>query len=173
MSGFAITKREYMISQRLKKSGSFFSLRTERVSTSSRLFVVQTLIPFIGDCKIAMSALIAGTMITLPGLCSGQDNNGSNQPQPPHFPGQAPGEKQAVLRMINGSVSAVDLKTMTLTIKTAEGDRAFIVTSRTKITRDNKAASLSDAIVGKPAEVVIKLGRGQPDEVVTVNLKTE
>src|ERR1039457_1712617 len=67
-------------------------------------------------CKqIGIWTLIAGTLGTLAVSCAGQAA-GTNSSQP-HFAGQAPGEKQAILRRIEGTVSAMDSKGMTLTVK--------------------------------------------------------
>jgi len=120
--------------------------------------------------KIGGWALIVGTMITLAASCVGQDA-GSNSSQP-HFPGQAPGEKQAILRQIKGTVSAIDSKGMTLTIKSAEGEHKFKVTSKTKFTQNAAPASMSDVAVGKPVEVVVKMVYGQPDEISKVDIKS-
>ncbi|MDB6064628.1 MAG: hypothetical protein JWR26_836 [Pedosphaera sp.] len=121
---------------------------------------------------MAMAALFAGAMVAQLASCSAQgaDTNDTNNSQP-HFPGQAPGEAQKVLRRFEGSVTAVDSKAMTLTIKSKDGDHKFKVSSKTKFSRGDKPASLSDAAVGQPVEVVVKSGRGQPDEVITVNIK--
>src|ERR1017187_7586262 len=102
--------------------------------------------------KIAKSALVAGVTITLSVSCGAQDA-GSNRSQP-HFSGQAPGEAQAIFRKIKGSVSAVDLKAMTLTIKLAEGDRVFKVTAKTKLSCGEKPALFKDVGVGKTVEAV-------------------
>lgn len=122
-------------------------------------------------CKqMGMWALIAGTMSTLAVSCGGQDA-GSNGSQP-HFAGQAPGEKQAILRRIEGTVSAIDAKGMTLTIKSAAETNTFKLTSKAKFKRNAAPASMSDITVGKPVQVVVKKVYGQPDEIVTVDLKS-
>ena len=118
--------------------------------------------------KIAKSALVAAVSITLSVSCGAQDA-GSNRFQP-HFSGQAPGEAQAILRKFKGSVSAIDPKAMTLTIKLAEGDRVFKVTSKTKFSCGDKPALLKDVGVGKTVEVAIKMVHGQADEPVSVNI---
>jgi len=120
--------------------------------------------------QVGICSLIAGTMSTLAVSCAGQvaGTNGSQ----PHFNGQAPGEKQAILRRMEGSVSAADAKKMTLTVKVAEGDRTFTVTSKSKFTRNATPAAMGDVAVGQPVEVVVKMVYGQPDEIVTVNIKS-
>jgi hypothetical protein len=122
--------------------------------------------------KIAKSALVAGVAITLSVSCGAQDA-GSNRSQPPHFSGQAPGEAQAILRKIKGSVSAVDPKAMTLTVKLAEGDRVFKVTAKTKLSSGDKPALLKGVGVGKTVEAVIKMVHGHADEVVSVNIMAD
>jgi len=120
--------------------------------------------------KIGGWVLTVGTMIILAASCVGQDagTNGSH----PHFPGQGPGEKQAILRQIKGTVSAFDSKGMTLTVKSAEGERTFKVTSKTKFTRNSAPASMNEVAVGKPVEVVVKMVYGQPDEISKVDIKS-
>ena len=121
--------------------------------------------------KTGMWALIAGTMITLAASCRGQDA-GSNAFKP-HFAGQAPGEKQAILHQMEGAVSAVDTKGMTLTVKLAEGDRMFKITSETKFTRNGAPASMKDVAVSKPVRVVVKSVYGQPDKMVSVDIQSQ
>jgi hypothetical protein len=117
--------------------------------------------------KIAMPTFIAGAMMTLPALHGGQDSGGSSQP---HFPGEAPGEAQSILQRLEGPISAVDPKAMTLTVKLAEGPRTFKVTSKTKFTRGGAPASLSAAVVGTMVEIIIKMEHGQ-SEAVSVDIK--
>jgi hypothetical protein len=121
--------------------------------------------------KIAKSALVAVVAITLSASCGAQDT-GSNRLQP-HFSGQAPGEAQAILRKVKGSVSAVDPKAMTLTIKLAEGDRVFKVAAKTKFSSGDKPALLRDIGVGKTVEAVIKMVHGQADEAVSVKIMAD
>ena len=47
--------------------------------------------------------------------------------------------------MFRGTVSAIDVKAMTLTVET----RTFAVTSDTKIIKDGKSATLADGVVGE------------------------
>jgi len=117
-----------------------------------------------------MWAITAGIMITLATACGGKDT--VTNASPPHFQGEAPGEKQTILHQVEGTVSAVDPKGMTLTIKSTEGERTFKVTSKTKFTRNRAHTSLNDVTVGKPVRVVVKTVYGQPDEVATVDIKT-
>lgn len=119
--------------------------------------------------KIAMPTLIAGAVITLPLLHGGQDSSGSSQP---HFPGEAPGEAQSIFQQLEGPVSAVDPKAMTLTVKLAEGSRMLKVTSKTKFTRGDVPASLSTVAVGMIVEVVVKMQSGQ-FEAVSVDIKAK
>jgi len=120
---------------------------------------------------IALSIALCGFVISLVASGGGQDA-GTNGSQP-HFPGQAPGEKQAILRQIEGTVSAIDSNAMTLTIKSAEEEGTFKVTSKTKFTRKAAPASMKDVSVGKPVEGVVKMVYGQPDEVVKVDIKSQ
>jgi hypothetical protein len=119
--------------------------------------------------KLGMWALIAGTMMAV--SCGGQ--NARTNGFQPHFAGQAPGEKQAILRQMAGAVSAMDAKGMTLTVKLAEGDRTFKVTSKTKFTRNTAPAAITDVAVGQPVKVVVKMVYGQPNETVSVDINSQ
>ena len=119
--------------------------------------------------------LIAGTMMAV--SCGGQ-NAGSNAAQPhfvgqPHFDGQAPGEKQTILHQIKGTVTAMHKQKMTLTVKLEEGNRTFKLTSKTKFTRNAAPAAMTDVSPGQPVQVVIKSVFGQPDEIVSVDIKSQ
>jgi hypothetical protein len=120
--------------------------------------------------SIGMWTLSAGIMITLATACGGKDT--VTNASPPHFQGEAPGEKQTILHQIEGTVSAIDPKGITLTIKSADEERTLKVTSKTKFTRNRTPASLKDVTVGKSVRVVVKTVYGQPDEVATVDIKT-
>ena len=120
--------------------------------------------------KIVKSALVAAITIMLSVSCGAQDV-GSNRFQP-HFSGQAPGEAQAILHQFKGSVSAVDSRAKTLTIKLGEGDRVFKVTAKTKFRCGNKPGVFKDAGVGKTVEIVVNV-RAQSDEAITVNIITK
>lgn len=119
--------------------------------------------------KSEIRVFIAGIILTLAASCGGQAP-GSNGSQP-HFQGQAPGEKQTILRQMEGTVSAIDSKRMTLTIKSGDEERTSKVTSKTKFTRNRAPASMNDITVGKPVKVVIKMVYGQPDEIATVDIQ--
>jgi len=97
---------------------------------------------------------------------------GSNRSQP-HFSGQAPGEAQTILHQLKGSISAVDAKAMTLTIKSGDGaPLIFKITAKTKFSRSGKPAAFKDADVGSTVEVVVN-SRAQSDEAITVNIMAE
>ena len=115
--------------------------------------------------------IVAGAIFTLSALCDGQDA-GSNGFQP-HFDGQAPGERQAILHQMDGTASAMDKQGMTLTVKSAEGEKAFKVTSKTKFTRNAASVAMTDVAVGQPVRVVVKSVYGQPDEIVSVDIKSK
>ena len=117
--------------------------------------------------KNEIRAVITGIMLTLGAACGAQDTGGSR----PHFQGQAPGEKQTILRQIEGTVSAIDSKRMSLTIKSGEEERAFKVTSKTQFTRNATLASMKEIAVGKRVKVVVKMVYGQPDELASVDVQ--
>lgn len=117
---------------------------------------------------MAILVTVAGAVIMLSVACVAQDA-GSNRSQP-HFRGQAPGEVQAILHKLKGSVSSVDTNAMTLTIKLAQSDRVFKLVAKTKFSRGDNPALLKDLSVGQTVEVVLKTVYGQADEVVSVNI---
>ena len=119
--------------------------------------------------RIVLPIALFGILISPTVSCRAQ-NVGSNSSQP-HFPGQAPGERQAILRQIKGTVTAIDAKRMTLTIKSAEGERALKITSKTKFNRNEAPASMKDVAVSNSVEVVVKMVYGQPDELAKVDIK--
>jgi len=120
--------------------------------------------------QIGIRTLITGTVSALAVSCAGQAA-GTNNSQP-HFAGQAPGEKQAILHRIEGAVTALDAKGMTLTVRLAEGSRTFKAGSKTKFTQNAVPASMKDIALGKPVVVVVKKVYGQPDEIVSVEIKS-
>jgi len=121
--------------------------------------------------KSAILSFIAAVVLTLAASCWGQapTTNGSQ----PHFQGQAPGEKQTILQQIEGTVTAIDSKGMTLTIKSTEAQRAFKVASKTKFTRNAAPASMDDLSVGKRVKVIVKRVYGQPDELASVDIQSQ
>ncbi|PWU09925.1 MAG: hypothetical protein C5B50_26370 [Verrucomicrobia bacterium] len=126
-------------------------------------------------CRICqalwMCVLIPGISIAIMACCDAQNAATSNSQ--PHFAGQAPGEKQAILRQIKGTVGAIDSKRKTLTIKSGERERTFKVTSKSKFTRNGAPASMKDVVAGQPVEVIVKSVYGQPDELAEVNMKSK
>jgi hypothetical protein len=111
--------------------------------------------------------LSVGAVIALSWSSCAQDAATNSQP---HFPGQAPGELQQVFRQLEGRVSAVDSKAMTLELA-GEPD-IFKITAKTQITRDNKPASLGDIAVNQTVKVAVRMMHAQPNELASVNIKT-
>ena len=91
--------------------------------------------------KLTLS-LFATAIIAAPVLAHAQ-NSGTNLPAAPGQTEPAKPKKHEG-NVFHGTVSAVDAKTMTLTV----GKRTFDVTSETKITKDGKPAILGDIAVG-------------------------
>jgi hypothetical protein len=115
--------------------------------------------------NVVMAALIIMAIVMLPTLCGAEDSQ-------PHFSGQAPGEKQEILRQIRGSIIAVDANTMMLTIKTADETLTVKVIPKTKFTHGDKSITLKDVTVGKTVEADINI-HSQPNEVLTVKIKDQ
>lgn len=89
--------------------------------------------------KITMLSLFAAAIVAAPTLLRAQDA-GTNAPAtstPKHHRHGAP---------FHGTVGALDANAMTLTV----GKLTMQVTSKTKITKDGKPATLADAAVGEP-----------------------
>jgi len=111
--------------------------------------------------------LLVGVMIVLSWSGCAQDVATNSQP---HFPGQAPGELQQVFRQLEGRVGAVDAKAMTLELAGQPG--IFKITAKTQITRDHKPASLADIAVNQTVKIVVRMMHAQPNELASVNIKT-
>jgi hypothetical protein len=126
---------------------------------------------FTPSSKVFVLSAAVCVFLILPAARCGAQQAHTNDSSS-HFSGEAPGEKQAILRQVKGTVSAIDSPKMTLTIKTAEGEHTFKVNSKTRFTRNAQSASISDVAVGQPVEVVVKMVYGQPDETAEVDIKT-
>jgi hypothetical protein len=86
--------------------------------------------------RIALLGLVATALAAVPATVSAQDKETN-----------APAAK-ATRAPFKGKVTAVDTAAMTLTIGDSE---KIYVTSKTKITKDGKPATLSDVTVGEAA----------------------
>jgi hypothetical protein len=86
--------------------------------------------------RLALLGLVAACLAVVPVTVSAQDTNA---------PAAAP---KTVRAPFKGKVTAVDTAAMTLTIGDSE---KIYVTSKTKITKDGKPATLSDVTVGDAA----------------------
>jgi hypothetical protein len=102
--------------------------------------------------KMARAALVTEAIVALSASCSGQDAD-SNSSQP-HFAGQAPSEVQTILPRLDGSLTAVDSKAMTLTINLPKGPRTFKVTPKTKFTV--RVVSMENTAANAKAGVMIR-----------------
>jgi hypothetical protein len=89
--------------------------------------------------RIAILALFGGALVAGPALSQGDDTGATTAPstQPT---AQGPTK-------FYGSVTAVDTTANTFSI----GDQVYQITSETQMTKDSKAATLADAVVGEPA----------------------
>ena len=112
--------------------------------------------------KLTLS-LFATAIIAAPMLSRAQDN-GANAPAAPGQTEPAKPKKHEG-NVFRGTVSAVDAKAMTLTIK----NRTFEVTSETKITKDGKPAILSDIAVGDKVGGAYKKAEGGKLVATTIN----
>ena len=96
--------------------------------------------------QITVLSLLTAGMAVLPVAIHAQDMNTnapSNQTTAPKGHNAIP---------FHGKVAAVDIKAMTLTVKS----RTFQITSETKISKDGQPATLSDGTVGEPVRGTYK-----------------
>ena len=104
--------------------------------------------------NIALYAIAAAALIAAPAAVRAQDST-----TPPAA--TAPAKKHHPL-MFHGSVSAVDATAMTLTV----GTNTVNVTSKTKIIKDGKPATLTDITVGDMVHGAYKKSDGKMDATV-------
>ncbi len=81
--------------------------------------------------KTVAAALLGAAIIALPSLSRAEDSTNS-----------AAGPAK-----FYGKISAVDTNAMTFTV----GDQTFVITGESHLTKDGKAATITDATVGEPA----------------------
>src|SRR6266511_5852165 len=86
-------------------------------------------------------------------------------------PAQAPKSDRKLKQMpFRGRISAVDKTTKTVTLEGKEKNRAFQITSATKITKDGKPAVLDDVIVGQTVGGLAKETAAGKWEIVSLNI---
>jgi hypothetical protein len=96
--------------------------------------------------KISLLNFIAAAIIALPAAGRAQEAATPNAPAAPEQKSEAPTKhKKHDHSVFNGKLSAFDAKAMTLTV----GERTFEITSETKITKNDKPATLADGVVGE------------------------
>ena len=91
--------------------------------------------------KIAVLSLFVAALVATPALARAES---TNAPASTNQAASAKPKKHEGL-VFRGTVSAIDVKAMTLTVET----RTFAVTTDTKIIRDGKSATLADGVVGE------------------------
>jgi hypothetical protein len=91
--------------------------------------------------KIAVLSLLAAALVAMPAVSRAEDTNASALPNQA-APAKPKKHEGLVFR---GTVSAIDVKAMTLTVET----RTFAITSDTKIIKAGKSATLADGVVGE------------------------
>ena len=91
--------------------------------------------------KIAVLSLLAAALVAMPAVSRAEDTNASALPSQA-APAKPKKHEGLVFR---GTVSAIDVKAMTLTVET----RTFAITSDTKIIKAGKSATLADGVVGE------------------------
>lgn len=89
--------------------------------------------------KLAVATLLGAAVLTAPATSHGADQTSTNAP--------AATPDKAAPGKFNGAVTAVDTNAMTFTV----GDQTFNVTSESRLSKNGKPATLSDAVVGEPA----------------------
>ena|ERR1700690_870288 len=92
--------------------------------------------------KIAVLSLFAAALVAMPAV-SRAEGSSTNAPAASDQTPAKPKKHDGLV--FRGTVSAIDVKAMTLTVET----RMFAVTSDTKIIKEGKSATLADGVVGE------------------------
>ena len=95
---------------------------------------------------MAVLSLFAAAILATP--VQAQDTASTNAPTAP-----AKHKKHETLPF-HGKLSSIDAAAMTLTV----GERTFVITSTTKISKDGTPATLAEAVVGEPVSGAYKKG---------------
>src|ERR1041384_1252940 len=95
--------------------------------------------------KPALAGLIAATLLGVAIQLPAADENPA--PAKPEAP--APPHPARVGKPYGGTIGAVDKTAMTVTVKTKDTEKTFVITSSPKITNTGKPATLDDAVVGE------------------------
>ena len=90
--------------------------------------------------KITILSLFTAALVAMPGLSRAE---GTNAPESPDQTAQATRKNNPPF---HGNLKAVDTTAKTITV----GTLTLQITSDTKVTKDGKPATLSDAVVGEP-----------------------
>jgi hypothetical protein len=90
--------------------------------------------------KITILSLFTAALVAMPGLSRAE---GTNAPASPDQTAQATRKNNPPF---HGNLKAVDTTAKTITV----GTLTLQITSDTKVTKDGKPATLSDAVVGEP-----------------------
>jgi len=93
--------------------------------------------------RVALAIGVAGSIGTA-ALVSAQDA-GTPPTTSPSTPTSQP--DQAAVQKFYGTVTAVDVNAMTFVV----ADKTYNITGESRMTKDNKPATLADAVVGEPA----------------------
>lgn len=92
--------------------------------------------------KLTLAAILAAMVVGVPVRVSAQDKK-ADAPAAPASKPKAP--------TFRGKLAKVDAAAKTITVENkSKGDRTFVITSETKITKDGKPATLADGVVGEP-----------------------
>jgi len=96
--------------------------------------------------KITLLNIFVAAIIALPAVSRAQEATTPNTPAAPEQKSEAPTKhKKHDHSVFNGKINAVDAKAMTLSV----GERTFEITPETKITKNDKPATLADGVVGE------------------------
>lgn len=115
--------------------------------------------------KFTIASLFALAILSVPAMVHAAGTNlpAAKQTEP------AKVKQPHEILPFHGKVAAIDAKAMTLTI----GKRVFTVTSETKITKDGKPATLSQAVVGENVGGAYKKEAGEKLLATTINFGTK
>jgi hypothetical protein len=115
--------------------------------------------------NISLLGILAAAIVAAPWTVSAQDS-GAKAPTSPDQSAPAKHNKKHEHLVFNGKVTAVDHDAMTVTV----GKRTFEITSETKITKDDKPATLSDVVVGEKIGGAYKKSDGGKLTATTIHI---
>jgi Cu/Ag efflux protein CusF len=115
--------------------------------------------------QFTIASLFAVAIVSLPLAGRAADTNAPAAEQT----APAKVKKPREIMSFHGKLAAIDTNAMTFTV----GKRTFAVTSETKINKDGKPATLSEAVIGESVGGAYKKGEGDKLNATTVHFGTK